>query len=293
LRCFCLVCALQIAKCLRPGAIIYIQTLSWEGRPLHWFAERLAPLLTQGFILITGEADEDPVREAGPLFASPNLLHWFAQHVPSPHHKLEPIPLGINCFEHGPELHKWLSGRAASATTTNSIGAPVQVPALFPPHRIPPKLVVVNFDVGTHGSRMAIWRLFCGDQPHNAQTLWERERNPSPPSNQSNPSHHYFADCPPKQIRNLMRRNNHLQTHYSRLSEYKFWICPRGNGLDTHRAWEALYVGAVPIIKRSGLDPLFEDGMWSSPLCLPPHSSLCFARLCALLHWMQSIYRCY
>ncbi len=231
---------------------------------MHWFAERLAPLLTQGFILITGEADEDPVREAGPLFASPNLLHWFAQHVPSPHHKLEPIPLGINCFEHGPELHKWLSGRAAEVTPPPAeVKAPVQVPAMFPPHRIPPKLVVVNFDMGTHGSRAAVWRQFCGDLPHNAQTLWERQKlQASVPAsavvNTTEPKR--FADCPPKQIRNLMRRNGHLSGHYSRLSEYKFWICPRGNGLDTHRAWEALYVGAVPVIKRSGLDPLFEDG---------------------------------
>jgi len=28
-------------------------------------------------------------------------------------------------------------------------------------------------------------------------------------------------------------------------------VCPRGNGLDTHRFWEALYVGAIPIVLRN------------------------------------------
>lgn len=28
-------------------------------------------------------------------------------------------------------------------------------------------------------------------------------------------------------------------------------ICPRGNGMDTHRLWEALYLGSIPIVLRS------------------------------------------
>lgn len=39
----------------------------------------------------------------------------------------------------------------------------------------------------------------------------------------------------------------------------KFVISPRGNGLDTHRLWEALYLKAIPIVKTSSLDPLYED----------------------------------
>lgn len=37
-----------------------------------------------------------------------------------------------------------------------------------------------------------------------------------------------------------------------------FVLSPRGNGLDTHRLWEALYCGAIPIVKSYSLDPLFE-----------------------------------
>ena len=32
---------------------------------------------------------------------------------------------------------------------------------------------------------------------------------------------------------------------------------PRGNGLDTHRLWEALYLGCVPIVQSGPLDALY------------------------------------
>ncbi len=38
----------------------------------------------------------------------------------------------------------------------------------------------------------------------------------------------------------------------------KFVLSPRGNGLDCHRTWEALYAGAYPVVRSSPLDPLFE-----------------------------------
>ncbi len=39
----------------------------------------------------------------------------------------------------------------------------------------------------------------------------------------------------------------------------KFILSPQGNGLDCHRTWEALYLGAIPIIKTSSIDQLFEN----------------------------------
>ena len=39
-----------------------------------------------------------------------------------------------------------------------------------------------------------------------------------------------------------------------------FVACPRGNGLDTHRFWEALYLGSIPIIVKKDAIPAFEFG---------------------------------
>lgn len=39
------------------------------------------------------------------------------------------------------------------------------------------------------------------------------------------------------------------------LSTFKYCLCPSGNGLDTHRFWECLYLKVIPIVKRK---PLYE-----------------------------------
>lgn len=41
------------------------------------------------------------------------------------------------------------------------------------------------------------------------------------------------------------------QENIERLSQYKFCVCPEGNGPDTHRLWEALYLGVIPIVVQS------------------------------------------
>ena len=41
------------------------------------------------------------------------------------------------------------------------------------------------------------------------------------------------------------------------LSKYKFSLCPPGNGLDTHRVWESLLVGTIPIVEDNVLNNNF------------------------------------
>ena len=49
-------------------------------------------------------------------------------------------------------------------------------------------------------------------------------------------------------------RGQYLMT----LGSHKFVLSPRGNGLDAHRTWEAMLVGAIPIVRASALNPLYE-----------------------------------
>lgn len=48
-----------------------------------------------------------------------------------------------------------------------------------------------------------------------------------------------------------------LELYLRELGNAKFVLSPPGNGLDCHRTWEAVIMGAVPIVLRSRLDPLF------------------------------------
>jgi mannosyltransferase OCH1-like enzyme len=42
-----------------------------------------------------------------------------------------------------------------------------------------------------------------------------------------------------------------VKEYYNNLYNHKFVICPEGNGIDTHRTWEALYMGTIPIEKKN------------------------------------------
>lgn len=41
------------------------------------------------------------------------------------------------------------------------------------------------------------------------------------------------------------------------ISQYKFVVCQRGNGIDTHRVCEVLLMGSVPVIEHGGLDDMY------------------------------------
>lgn len=43
------------------------------------------------------------------------------------------------------------------------------------------------------------------------------------------------------------------------LVSHRFVLCPPGNGVDTHRMWEVLLAGAIPVVKRSQAMEPFSD----------------------------------
>ena len=45
-----------------------------------------------------------------------------------------------------------------------------------------------------------------------------------------------------------IEKNKTYTEYLSSIAEHKFCICPRGNGLDTHRFWEAQYLDCIPVI---------------------------------------------
>ena len=54
-------------------------------------------------------------------------------------------------------------------------------------------------------------------------------------------------------------KNNYLyeKDYFKLLNKYQFLLCVEGNGFDTHRIWEALYLGIFPIVLKTN---------WSSSL---------------------------
>lgn len=53
--------------------------------------------------------------------------------------------------------------------------------------------------------------------------------------------------------------NKSIEDYIVELKTYKFCLSPPGNGIDTHRTWESLLVGTIPICITSPLDSIMTD----------------------------------
>jgi hypothetical protein len=66
-----------------------------------------------------------------------------------------------------------------------------------------------------------------------------------------------------------------VEQYYADLCRSKFVLCPEGTGMDTHRLYEALLCGAIPVVVRNPLTPLYEKlpvcllNQWTDPLYVP------------------------
>jgi hypothetical protein len=61
-----------------------------------------------------------------------------------------------------------------------------------------------------------------------------------------------------------VRENLSVPDYYSDLSRSKFVLCPVGTGIDTHRVYESLMFGAIPVVLRDTLPTLYAK----LPLCV-------------------------
>jgi len=67
-----------------------------------------------------------------------------------------------------------------------------------------------------------------------------------------------FANAPFTLYQRRVNQEESFEPYIREIASSQFVLAPRGNGLDTHRLWETLYMGSYPIIKTSSLDPLLE-----------------------------------
>ena len=65
-----------------------------------------------------------------------------------------------------------------------------------------------------------------------------------------------YPDAPPIDFRHL-----DYNSYFSQIGKYKFVVAPEGNGVDTHRLWETLYAGSIPIVERNILMEIKTKGL--------------------------------
>lgn len=65
--------------------------------------------------------------------------------------------------------------------------------------------------------------------------------------------HDVYAMFKDKQWVSVGQQVNTMNGRFNYLKEmrnHEFVLCPRGNGVDTHRLWETLYMGSIPIVQN-------------------------------------------
>jgi hypothetical protein len=71
------------------------------------------------------------------------------------------------------------------------------------------------------------------------------------------PAYRMFLDKPWATVAKPLPKGM-TDTYKQNLLDHKFILCPRGNGVDTHRVWEALYCGVIPIVQRHNTHSVLE-----------------------------------
>ncbi len=85
-----------------------------------------------------------------------------------------------------------------------------------------------------------------------------------------------FKDDP----RVVHRSNISVPEYYDDLFRSKFVLCPEGTGMDTHRVYESILCGAIPVVLRNSLSHLYEKlpvcilDNWSDIMYVPEKRSL-------------------
>jgi hypothetical protein len=99
--------------------------------------------------------------------------------------------------------------------------------------------------------------------PHgNPTIIGEVLDNKTLLQNKMNPCYFFFNEDTNRPVRihcrialsRKLKWNQHtydFKQYLIQLASYKYAICPEGNGYDTHRLWECIYLQVIPVMKKS------------------------------------------
>jgi hypothetical protein len=188
------------------------------------FASSMLQNLKVKVVLVTGDDDECipfTCQEATRLILnSDKIVHWFAQNCTLSHPKITNMPIGLDYHTiFNNKDHSWGKNQT-------------------PVDQEKEILELYKNSKQFYERQVRIYSTF-----HFALSRGDRQEA--------------FNEIPKDLIDYEANQVDRMTTHKKQL-EYAFVASPFGRGLDCHRTWEAIALGCIPIIKSSGMDPLFE-----------------------------------
>jgi hypothetical protein len=211
---------------VRDGDLVWMRLIA-----LPQFLNEALPRIKARFALVTG--DEDWAIPSGfdrspELLADPRIVCWFTQNFDGTDSsgKLLPLPIGLD-FHTISNARKWGHWPATPAAQEAELealrsGAPPNAQRLLRVH--------ADFHFNKH-----------------KQQIWGDDRQMVQKALQGNPEVQFQTE----KVRRLEL--------WREKTRYAFVVSPHGNGLDCHRTWESLVLGNIVIVKRSSLDPLYDQ----------------------------------
>jgi hypothetical protein len=194
------------------------------------FANTVLNLPGNKIVLVTGNSDYTLPHD---FFASydhfsefannPRIIHWFAQNCLTSHPKITRIPIGL-------DYHT--ISKANSTKWSNKIMTPYE-----------------------QDSTIALIKASSSnfvDRPHLCYANFQFMVN----TRYGYDRRDAIGEIEPTLVFYEGAKIDRT-TSWRRQSLFAFVICPHGNGMDTHRVWEALVLGCVPIVRKSGLDEIY------------------------------------
>lgn len=202
---------------------------------LGGFHQKIMPCLTEPIVLLSGDSDKTVPRQLDPRFdfkcidenaweqlhhaENELIIHHFAENLDTAGPKVTPLPLGMNPHEYSPE---------------HILDLVAQHKALSP-HHIDDADTIVSRQTG-------MLRVVDTSRPHSDDRVLVRRLCES------------WKFCDPKT--ELPRGDAYLFA----LMDYSFLLCPHGGGLDpSPKAWEAIALGVIPIIKKYNDDSAYRQ----------------------------------
>ena len=205
---------------IQENQVVYVCNSAVE----HFF-KNIFPFIKYKFILVSGDSDVSmPFEGFEEYINDDKLIVWFSQNLVKSHDKLKHLPIGIDyhTLSKVGTIHPWGAGMlpVEQELLLNSIKYDPIETRFFGCY--------VNFhfphwDINKRGDRQE-----CLNSIDKSLCYFEPE----------------YVD---------------RYSTWNKMKMFKFVLCPYGGGVDTHRLWEALILGCIPVIKSCGLDPLFED----------------------------------
>ena len=189
---------------------------------LPYFIEKCLPDLREPFVLVSGDSDvtiEPASSEYKSLVDSPLLLAWYAQNMVGPVQKCIQLPIGLDYHTlWANPSHRWLSPGEGHLPED-------QENMLKSIKTDTPRLCKLYVNFGALDK--------YGDRRAALTTI-------------------------PQELMTLQLKSVPRTLVWKFMARHAFVLSPFGNGLDCHRTWEALALGARPIIRGRHFAPMFE-----------------------------------